>query len=159
MDGKSGEGGATSLVAGAHKPQKGEGPGVTGFLRKLQGLRWSGRQDLNLRPLAPQGPPGGRPAATNPSQHIVNTRVSSPERSTRPIWDLRLLLLGSAPVALGASGPGRSLTVWEVAKRLGVCLTTVYRLREWGELPYIRIFNAVQIWAEDLERFISEPSS
>ena len=37
---------------------------------KLQGLRWSGRQDLNLRPLAPQGSPGAvqrLPALHNPS--------------------------------------------------------------------------------------------
>ncbi|WP_370642038.1 helix-turn-helix domain-containing protein [Myxococcus sp. AS-1-15] len=58
-----------------------------------------------------------------------------------------------------ASGSGRLLTVREVAERMGVCRATVYRLCERGELPHVRISNAVRIEAEALERFIRESSS
>ncbi|MBZ4402409.1 helix-turn-helix domain-containing protein [Myxococcus sp. AS-1-15] len=42
---------------------------------------------------------------------------------------------------------------------MGVCRATVYRLCERGELPHVRISNAVRIEAEALERFIRESSS
>ncbi|MCK8503239.1 helix-turn-helix domain-containing protein [Myxococcus fulvus] len=58
-----------------------------------------------------------------------------------------------------ASGSGRLLTVREAAERLGVCRATVYRLCERGELPHVRISNAVRVEAEALEKFIREPSS
>ncbi|WP_082207215.1 helix-turn-helix domain-containing protein [Corallococcus macrosporus] len=110
--------------------------------------------------------PGGRPAVTSPSQPIVKTRVSSPgvvQPSHPAPQDPKIfaasLLLGPVTVAPVASGSGRLLTVREVAERLGVCRATVYRMCERGEVPHVRISNAMRIDAEALERFLREPSS
>jgi excisionase family DNA binding protein len=45
--------------------------------------------------------------------------------------------------------------VREVATRLGVCKATVYALVERGELPCVRISNAIRVAPADLADFIS----
>ncbi len=56
------EGYATSMQAAGIL--KNEAPGVEAFANDSGGFSWSGRQDLNLRPLAPQGIPApGRTVA------------------------------------------------------------------------------------------------
>jgi excisionase family DNA binding protein len=40
---------------------------------------------------------------------------------------------------------GKLLTVRQVAKLLGMCPATVYRLCERGELPHYRIRNAIRV--------------
>ena len=47
-------------------------------------------------------------------------------------------------------GAGRLLTVREVAERLAVSTATVYSLCERGELPHVRISNAIRIAPADL---------
>ena len=37
-------------------PPNEEAPGAVAFASDSEGLKWSGRQDLNLRPLGPEGP-------------------------------------------------------------------------------------------------------
>ncbi|WP_342394546.1 helix-turn-helix domain-containing protein [Myxococcus fulvus] len=109
----------------------------------------------------------GRPGVISGSQTLVNTRVSSsqavqpshPVGQDTKIFAAGLLLGSSTPVPSMASGSGRLLTVREAAERLGVCRATVYRLCERGELPHVRISNAVRVEAEALEKFIREPSS
>jgi excisionase family DNA binding protein len=44
----------------------------------------------------------------------------------------------------------RLLTVKDVAKQLGVCSATVYRLCDRGELPYLRIVDSIRILPLDL---------
>src|SRR5260370_30170826 len=45
------------------------------------------------------------------------------------------------------------LSVKEVAALLGVCRTTAYRLCERGEIPHLRIYNAIRVPQAALETF------
>ena len=46
------------------------------------------------------------------------------------------------------------LTIREVAARLRVCRATAYKLCERGELPHLRIANAIRVDQRDLEAFL-----
>ena len=51
---------------------------------------------------------------------------------------------------------GRSLlSVRQVAKLLGVCPATVYRLCERGEIPHYRVLNAIRVDPGDLKNFLA----
>nr|WP_164002149.1 helix-turn-helix domain-containing protein [Pyxidicoccus caerfyrddinensis] len=146
---------------GTSVARKVEGPGVTGFHRKLQSLQLVGATGFEPATTCTPRNSRSRPAVTSPSQLFVNTRVSSAGvvQPSHPVpQDTKIfaasLLLGSAPVTPVASGFGRLLTVREVAQRLGVCRATVYRLCEQGTLPHVRISNAVRVNAEALEQFL-----
>jgi excisionase family DNA binding protein len=47
------------------------------------------------------------------------------------------------------------LSVAAVARQLGVCTATVYALCARGELPHVRIPNAIRIAPADLDAFIA----
>jgi excisionase family DNA binding protein len=49
----------------------------------------------------------------------------------------------------------RYLTVREAAAVLKVCTATVYKLCERGELPHLRVSNAIRVLASDLATTIS----
>jgi excisionase family DNA binding protein len=67
------------------------------------------------------------------------------QRSTKPTAADLLALDG---------GKSRLLTVLDVARILGVCDTTVYRLCERGDLPHIRIVNSIRIRPADVKALI-----
>ena len=52
-------------------------------------------------------------------------------------------------------GRDRLLRVADVAERLGVCVATVYRLCEGGELPHIRIVNSIRVRRADLDALVA----
>ncbi len=52
------------------------------------------------------------------------------------------------------SGGNALLTVREVAAILRVCRDTVYRLCAKGQLPHVRILNAIRIAPADLDCFL-----
>jgi excisionase family DNA binding protein len=47
------------------------------------------------------------------------------------------------------------LTVSEVARRLGVCAATVYKLCATGALAHVRVMNSIRITDGGLRGFIS----
>jgi excisionase family DNA binding protein len=47
------------------------------------------------------------------------------------------------------------LSVRQVAKLLGVCSATVYRLCGRGELPHFRVLNAIRIDPRTVKRFLA----
>jgi len=51
-------------------------------------------------------------------------------------------------------GRSRLLRVSEVAKQLGVCNATVYRLCETGQLAHVRVVNSIRVRPRDLAEFM-----
>ena len=51
---------------------------------------------------------------------------------------------------------GGLLTVSEVARQLGVCAATVYKLCATGALQHMRVLNSIRIVDECLEAFIAD---
>jgi len=110
----------------------------------------SGRQDLNLRPLGPEGPApfADELAATRTGSDSVDkleAAAASPLDRALPNGPIRTQYW--APVGRAADlilGVERLLTVKEVATRLHVCRATVYSMVERGELPHVRVGNAVR---------------
>ena len=65
------------------------------------------------------------------------------------------MLLGSAPtVAAALVDAERLLTVREVAAALRIRPVTVYKLCATGELPHLRISNAIRILPKDLSALL-----
>jgi excisionase family DNA binding protein len=66
-------------------------------------------------------------------------------------------LLAAAPRRLRSvdGGADRVLSVRQVAEKLGVCTRTVYQLVGRGELPHVRITNAIRVAPTDLAEFLA----
>jgi len=60
-----------------------------------------------------------------------------------------------APLRALEGGAGRLLTVREAAERLAVSAFTVYGLCDRGELPHIRISNAIRIAPAALAEYLA----
>ena len=112
-----------------------------------RGSKWSGRQDLNLRPLGPEGPHGVAPGhqAWHP---IDNTGVAGGAGSHTLAPFPPVATPFGALVVQEAVGP--LLTVREVADRFRVSRATVYRLVQGGALPVLRVSNSIRIPTESL---------
>jgi excisionase family DNA binding protein len=135
---------ATSMQSSEH-PNEGA-PGAVAFASDSGGLKWSGRQDLNLRPLGPEGPnadPHGLVPGHLESYPVDNIGVEggAGSHTVAPIPPV------ATPFgALVVRGEVRQLlTVREVAARLRVSRATVYRLVQAGALPVLRISNSIRI--------------
>jgi excisionase family DNA binding protein len=64
------------------------------------------------------------------------------------------LLQGSRGLGVVRGVAGALLTVRDVAAQLGVCTATVYRLVGEGQLPHVRVLNAIRVAPGDLAAFI-----
>jgi excisionase family DNA binding protein len=62
---------------------------------------------------------------------------------------------GAPTIRVLEGGCGRLLTVRDVAARLSCSTATVYKLAGRGELPHVRVANAIRVAASDLEGFIA----
>ena len=58
-----------------------------------------------------------------------------------------------------AAEPAVLLTVREVARRMGVCPATIYRLCERGELAHVRVGAVLRIAPADFARYLEWPPS
>jgi excisionase family DNA binding protein len=120
---------------------------------------WSGRLDLNQRPLAPQtDSESSAGLASGGTGAQALDIIGSIERAdtlnaidTTP--DQRGFVPPVSPRYLEL--PERLLTVHEVAQRLRICSATVYKLCAAGELVHVRISNAIRVPPRDLAEFIA----
>ena len=80
-------------------------------------------------------------AATGPKRPI-----SAPVSGILPARSPRLRALDG--------GAANLLSVREVAERLSVTTATVYKLARLGELPHVRVLNAIRIAPADLAAFV-----
>jgi excisionase family DNA binding protein len=140
--------------------RKDEAPGAVDFSSNSEGFKWSGRQDLNLRPLGPEAPravvDGVAPGLL--ASHPVEVTEDTASAGVQPFAPGGTPTTPhGAPVVRNLddldSDPDRLLTVSEVAARLAVCCATVYALCDRGELRHIRVSSAIRIHPTDSESF------
>jgi excisionase family DNA binding protein len=62
--------------------------------------------------------------------------------------------MDSTPGRLRKPVPQSLLSVAKVAQLLGVCRATAYRMIESGELPHVRVVNAIRVDRRDLQRWL-----
>jgi excisionase family DNA binding protein len=84
------------------------------------------------------------------------TSQRTPRIPTVPNPLAGLLAGPQLPAAVRAVDGGRDhlLSVREVAAQLGVSTATIYKLVEKGDLPNVRVANAIRVAPRDLARFI-----
>jgi excisionase family DNA binding protein len=136
-------------------PGKSEGPAASRIRRDNGAFRWSGRLDLNQRPLAPQpGPEAAQPSSTLPN--AAESFQSAPCPAVQGSQRFATIHRGFATNLLPPID--QLLTVRQVAQFLGVCTATVYKWAAANVLPHVRIVNVIRIRPEDLTRFVAERS-
>lgn len=102
-----------------------------------------------------------RPTVTSASQPAGTSRAGGPPgvQRSQPFSavakDFVPVVSPSPSVRVLTGGAERLLSVRQVAERLGVCTAVVYRLVERGELPHVRVSNAVRIAPADLAAFVA----
>ncbi len=89
----------------------------------------------------------------------VGLRAQSKKAATGPNRPVSALSSGNLPARCSLralrSAVDDLLSVREVGRRLGVTTATVYKLAERGELPHIRISNAIRVAPADLAAYIA----
>src|ERR1700690_3334719 len=113
---------------------------------------WSGREDSNLRHPAPKSTNEPSQALTTVHNHreLLGSKsaTASNGRKYSPHFTGDLL----HPYFRADS---RLLTVSDVAKRLGVCATTVYKLCASDALQHVRVLNSIRVTDAGLQDFVA----
>ena len=137
---------------------EGEGPGASEEPSDSRAFRWSGRLDLNQRPLAPQVRPHHQSTLVESGNSSQGEWIPDSARSMLSLEFVAFRSKVNAPVMqeIGTtSACPRLLTVKEAAARLRVSPATVYGACERGELRHVRITtHAIRIAEPDLSAFL-----
>jgi excisionase family DNA binding protein len=125
------------------------------------------RRELNPRPSDSKCLQEPSTALFSPSQALTNddngsgiqaVTHSNPSNASQTLAaetkNFAALVLHDSKLR-AVSGGNALLTVQEVAAILRVCRDTVYRLCAKGQLPHVRILNAIRIAPADLDAFLS----
>ena len=110
--------------------------------------------------------PSTLPTVPNRSERFNHGRSVTTQSPQRPgMGPNRLVapvLQGpNAPAPAGAvlrvvdGGKGSLLTVRAVAGRLGLSTATIYKLVVRGDLPHVRVSNAIRVTPADLDAFLA----
>ncbi len=118
-------------------------------------------QDSNLGPIGYEPMPESvqRFAAAAKSSFSLGTEGPTQSNPSQRNGEIRKKFVPSLSPTFRriTVGADHLLCVREVAARLGVSTATVYKLCERGELPHVRVSNAIRIAPADLEAFCSAP--
>jgi excisionase family DNA binding protein len=109
---------------------------------------------------------GGSAPVSSASQAvgIVRDREARTVQPSQPLAPFRSpfgppVVQGSdergSPLRVVAGAGGRLMKVREVAEALGVCTATVYELVDEGELPHVRVANAIRVTQADLAHYVA----
>lgn len=152
------------LLPPGHRRQE-KGPGPVDFSNETEAFNQSGRQDLNLRPLGPEGASGisdGVAEGVRAAHHvelIQGARPRGPLSATQSQPNLAGFarpVLPPAPRLVSGGNFKPLLTVGEVARLLNVSRATVYALCERGELEHVRLSNAIRVAPAALEALVAQ---
>ena len=145
--------------AGTVVPLKGKAHNSAAPLAENQ---WA-LQDSNLGPIGyEQASESVQPFATAAKGSDSFAMVGESEsNASQQIGSLRTNFVPALSPSFRAISGGVShlLTVREVAALLSVCRATIYALCDRGELPHIRISNAIRVALRDLAEFIADRRS
>ena len=126
------------------------------FSNNSEGFIVSGRQDLNLRPLGPEGrstSAHGFAPSLPASQALANAGNGASLDLHGLAGFTPIVTQLTAPVRRRFELPDELLTVAEVAPLLRVCKATVYKMVNDGSLPAVRVLNGVRIRRSTLVQF------
>jgi excisionase family DNA binding protein len=107
-----------------------------------------------------EGEPRGRPGVSHVSHMPANIQKQSSQKAANVHPVTRVCKQNVPKVSQASKAHLRMvvgddlLSVKDVAASLGVSRCTVYRLCERGELPHLRISNAIRVRPSDLRHFI-----
>ncbi len=130
-----------------------EGPPVITGSPRLICRNWSGRTGFGPATLSLGKGFTQRPGVASTSQVVGNAgdEEGAGVQSSQPVQGVfRFLATALLPEVASGADPEPLLTVRQVARRLGVSRATVYRLCARGELPHVRVLNALRIPAAAL---------
>ncbi len=143
---------------GANREPEKRSPQLRRFPERCCGLQWSGRLDLNQRPLAPQVRHHHQSTLAQSGNSSQGEGIPDLARSMLSLEFVAFRSQVNAPVMqeIGTtSACPRLQTVKEAAARLRVSTATVYGLCERGRLPFVRIStHAIRIAETDLAAFV-----
>lgn len=94
--------------------------------------------------------------------HVVIPQPTEPTGTVPSRLAAPVLHGGNTPAPVGTAlravggGKGHLLTVRVVAGRLGVSTATVYKLVAQGDLPHLRVSNAIRVAPTDLDSYIAQ---
>jgi excisionase family DNA binding protein len=113
----------------------------------------AGASDGFSSPVTPSHPADNTGPAASPAVHRLAPAGTATTPHGAPV--VRVPVASRAQLHAIQGGAGRLLTVRDVAERLAVSTATVYALCERGELPHLRVSNAIRIRPDDLKAFIA----
>ena len=137
------------------------------LLHPLSPLNQRARRELNPRPSDSKCIQEPSTGLFSPSQgltidnkgsgvrEVIHSNPSSASQTLAEESKIFAALVLHDPGVRARSAGNALLTVREVAAILRVCRDTVYRLCANGQLPHVRILNAIRIGPADLDGFLS----
>ncbi len=148
---------ACPTVSPRPESAKNEGREPAGNVPELAALRWSGRQDSNLRPPGPELLSGSwdSVAPHGASSHPLD--ITSDSDPARPLngrpdkpCDAGFVPTVSPRFRRKLILPERLLSIREAAERLNISRASLYKLCAQNQVAHVRVGNAIRFAPEDL---------